>query len=81
MAQVITVRQIDAKLHDALRQRAARTGRSVEGEVRAILTEVCVHGGDAAGWVGGLRDRARRRTGSTPQTDSADLLREMRDAR
>jgi hypothetical protein len=31
MAQAITIRQIDSRLHDALRMRAAESGRSVDG--------------------------------------------------
>lgn len=36
----ITIRQIDDGLKDWLRRRAAEHGRSVEGEVRQILTTV-----------------------------------------
>jgi len=80
MAQVITVRQIDGKLHQALRQRAAKAGRSVEAEIRTILTETCLPQ-SGENWIDGLRDRATERTRGKPQTDSADLIREARDAR
>ncbi|MGB8896576.1 MAG: bifunctional phosphopantothenoylcysteine decarboxylase/phosphopantothenate synthase, partial [Pseudolabrys sp.] len=35
----LTVRQLDERLKKLLRLRAARTGRSVEDEVRTILRE------------------------------------------
>lgn len=80
MAQAITIRQIDSRLHDALRMRAAQSGRSVEAEIRAILMGMCfpVTSGK---WGEGVRDRARARTAGRQQTDSADLIREARDAR
>lgn len=34
----MTIRQIDEEMRDWLRQRAADNGRSVEGEVRSILS-------------------------------------------
>ncbi|NLV56726.1 MAG: plasmid stabilization protein [Acidimicrobiales bacterium] len=36
----LTIRRIDDRLKQALRHRAARHGRSMEAEVRAILDEV-----------------------------------------
>jgi plasmid stability protein len=35
----LTIRRLDATTHELLRGRAARHGRSVEAEVRAILSE------------------------------------------
>lgn len=80
MPQVLTVRRIDPKLHDALRQRAANKKRSVEAEVRSILAETCLPEAKAS-WVMGLRERARLRTGTSKQSDSADLIRQGRDER
>jgi plasmid stability protein len=80
MTKAITIRGVDDRVHDALRRRAARTGRSVEAEVRTILAEACLPGG-AADWAAGLRLRARARTAGQPQTDSAELIREDRDGR
>ncbi len=80
MAKAITVRGIDDQVHDALRQRAVRTGRSVEAEVRTIIAEAC-RPGAAADWAAGLRLRARARTAGQAQTDSADLIRAARDGR
>ena len=80
MAKAINVRGIDDPVHDALRRRAARTGRSVEAEVRAIIAEACRSGG-AEDWAAGLRARAQTRTAGRIQTDSADLIREARDGR
>ena len=81
MAQAITVRQIDPQLHNALRSRAAQAGRSVEAEIRAILTSACLPPRSATAWAASARERARARTGGKVQTDSADLIREARDGR
>lgn len=37
MMRTLTIRQLDERTHARLRERAARHGRSVEAEVRAIL--------------------------------------------
>lgn len=81
MAQVLTVRQVPEEVHRALKSRAVRSGRSVEAEVRQILADTCLPEAEAGTWISGLRNRARRRTSGTPQTDSAALIREGRDDR
>lgn len=81
MAQALTIRQLPDDVHQALKLRAARAGRSVEAEVRQILTENCLPPIDAERWLSGLRERALQRTAGVPQTDSAGLIREGRDAR
>lgn len=37
MVSTLTIRNVDDRTHSRLRERAARHGRSVEAEVRAIL--------------------------------------------
>ena len=54
--------------------------RAPRPEERAILTAACVGRGES-GWLEGLRERARARTGGRQQSDSADLIAEGRDAR
>ena len=81
MTKAINIRGIDDQVHDALRRRAARTGRSVEAEVRIILSETCLPKKGTTEWASGLRARAQARTGGTTQTDSAELIREARDER
>ena len=78
---VLTIRQVDDAVHKAIREQAARNGRSVEAEVRAILTEHCTPIRPLGSWAQGLRERARSRSAGRQQTDSADLIREGRDAR
>ncbi len=39
---VLNIRNLPAEVHAALRVRAAKTGRSMEAEARAILTEACM---------------------------------------
>ncbi len=80
MASAITVRQIDPQLHEALRLRAARSGRSVESEIRDILSEACLPE-KSENWLSGLRARAIARSGGKKQTDSTTLIREARDGR
>ncbi len=81
MPQALTIRQLSDDVHQALKARAAITGRSVEAEVRQILTDSCLPSKDGEYWLSGLRARAKQRTSGVPQSDSADIIREERDAR
>ncbi len=68
----VTVRNLDDTVVEALKKRARANNRSLEGELRQILT-------DAAKPVGvpdprALADRIAAMTPDRPQTDSADLL-------
>ena len=81
MPQAVTIRQLDEDVHRALKARATRAGRSVEAEIRQILTETCLPLAGQVSWLSGLRRRAQARTGAAPQTDSALLIRQERDAR
>jgi plasmid stability protein len=80
MADILTIRRLAEPVHAALRERARKAGRSMEAEAREILTTACLGSGRDA-WLTGLRERARRRTRDRCQTDSAELIREGRDAR
>ena len=73
MGQLL-VRGLGDWLVQALRDRAARAGRSVEAEHRAILEQVL--GPES----GGFADRAARLRAETPlqRTDAAELLRRDR---
>lgn len=73
LAQLL-VRGVDIRLVQAQRDRAARSGRSVEAEHRAILEHVPGPGQD--GFVA-LAARLRAAT-PTGQTDAAALLRQDR---
>lgn len=48
----LTVRKIDERLKQALRERAARHGRSMEAEVRAILDDALRSDASAGGGLG-----------------------------
>ncbi len=76
MAQ-LTVRNVPDNLARALRVRAARHGRSAESEHRLILAQA-LESEEADFW--GRADAFRSRT-RAQKSDSAQLLREMRDAR
>lgn len=80
MAEVLTIRRLPEEVQAALRERARRAGRSMEAEVREILTAACT-GCAPDRWLSGLRARAKARTGARLQTDSALLIAEGRDAR
>lgn len=72
----VTVRNLDDAVVEALKERARVNNRSLEGELRQILT-------DAAKSVGpidlrALAERIAALTPDQPQTASADLSREGR---
>ncbi len=74
MGQLL-VRGLDDRLVQALKERAARVGRSVEAEHRAILEQVL--GPEAGGFA---EMAARLRATSPPQhSDAAELVRMDRD--
>jgi antitoxin FitA len=76
MAQ-LTVRNVPEEIVTALRVRAAKHGRSAEAEHRHILaTTVRGDGGDFWSRADALRASLPRQ-----RTDSAKILRELRDER
>lgn len=80
MAAVLTIRKLPDEVQAALRNRAAASGRSVEAEAREILTAACLPPRDREWW----DELAKRRQARTPQpfaVESAELIREGRDAR
>lgn len=74
MGQLL-VRGLDDRVIQLLKDRAARHGRSVEAEHRAILEETVARDGEA------FFERAARLRATTPPgtLDSADLIRFDRD--
>lgn len=77
MAQLI-VRDVDERTAQALRQRAAANGRSVEAEHRILLREVLGVTTESEDFAAAA---ARLRARLTRGTDSAALVREGRDSR
>jgi plasmid stability protein len=73
----ITIRHLDDALLARLRERAAAAGRSMEQEVREILTAACA---DQSLVVARLRPRHAAFRGRT-FSDSAELVRDERDRR
>jgi antitoxin FitA len=53
----LSVRDLDDSVKQRLQSRAARNGRSMEAEVRAILTEAVREPADSAGLFTALMDR------------------------
>ena len=77
MAQ-LTVRNVPKEVVTALKVRAAKCGRSAEAEHRRIL-EAVLRPNESDWWA--KADAFRKRTAGTRQTDSARLVRQMRDER
>jgi plasmid stability protein len=75
MAQVL-VRDLDDTVVEALKQRAATNGRSLQAELKAILEEQAhmAYKTEARA----LAARIRQRIASRPQTDSGELQAEDR---
>jgi plasmid stability protein len=80
MATVLTIRRLPERVQALLRQRAAVAGRSVEAEAREILAHAC-EPRRSSDWWNGLAKRRLARTPKRLATESADLIRDGRDAR
>lgn len=79
----LVLRDLDERVIASLRRRAARAGRSLEEEHRAILEDVVSREGpepmDREAWA---REAERlRKSGPRMTRDSADVIRELRDGR
>ena len=53
----LRIRNLDDRVQARLRIRAARHGRSMEAEVRAILADAVTEAHETAGLLGAIRDR------------------------
>jgi plasmid stability protein len=53
----VSIRDLDDDVKDRLRVRAARNGRSMEAEIRAILTDAVSESDDSRGLLTELLDR------------------------
>jgi len=75
MAQVL-VRDLDPEVLEHLKSRARLRGRSLQGELKAILESAALFSVDEAR---ATSERWRRRLAGRMTSDSSDLLREDRD--
>jgi plasmid stability protein len=73
----LTVRNVDEIVIRQLKSRARNAGRSLEAEVRLILEETSRR--PSTDQLTAMADRIAAMTPTTPQTDSATILREIRD--
>ncbi len=74
----LTIRNLDGRVIELLKQQAKVNQRSLEGEVRHILMERA----DRRSRIMRFRERTQEiaaTTAATPQTDSTALLRDDRD--
>lgn len=79
----IVLRNLDDELKQRLRERAARHGRSMSAELRAIVAEALVQPepADPVEEFKRLAARVRALSAGRPQTPSEELLRQSRDER
>ena len=78
----IVLRNLDDALKSALRQSAARNGRSMNAELLDIVRQALARPQRSAGAdLKALAADIRRLSSGTPQTPSEQLLREARDER
>lgn len=80
MAAVLTIRRLPDDVQASLRKRAAASGRSVEAEAREILTNTCLPR-STSDWWSRVAQRRNARTPLPLRVESAELIREGRDAR
>ena len=74
----LTIRILDDRVIEQLKVQARQNHRSLEGEIRHLLTQQV----DRVGRIADFPERTRRLTSlttGTRQTDSVNLLREDRD--
>ena len=74
----LTIRNLDDRIIEQLKVQAKQNHRSLEGEIRHLLTQQV----DRVGRIVDFRERTRKLaslTTGTRQTDSVKLLREDRD--
>ena len=73
----LTIRRLDDDVYDRLRERARSNGRSLEAEVREILTEKARARDRLVDELIAFQEEMGRKHGMLP--DSTALLRQMRD--
>jgi plasmid stability protein len=77
MAQVL-VRDLPDAVVERLKAKATANGRSLEAHLRVVLEEASsLDRAELAALARAIADRSRGR----PQTDAADIIRELRDTR
>lgn len=72
----VTIRNLDGDVVEALKRRARANNRSLEGELRQLLTDAARRA--AAPNPRTLAERIATMTPDRPQSDSVDLLRKDR---
>lgn len=76
----VTIRNLDEDVVKALKEKAKRNNRSLEGEIRTLLSDAAKRPARQTQLVEIAR-RIAAMTPDVPQTDSTDLIREDRDRR
>ena len=73
----LTIRNLDDKVVEKLKERARDNERSLEAEVRALLSQAAERPSPRK--LRQLAEKIAAMTPDVPQTDSTDLIREDRD--
>lgn len=74
----VTIRNLDESTVEALKAQAQANNRSLEAELRDVLTDVAARSRRQQ-WFYEEAERIAAMTLDVPQTDSVDLLREDRE--
>ena len=74
----VTIRNLDESTVEALKAQAQANNRSLEAELRDVLTDVAARSRRQL-WFYEEAERIAAMTLDVPQTDSVDLLREDRE--
>ena len=73
----LTIRRLDDEVYERLRERARSNDRSLEAEVREILSEKARGRETVIGQLMAFQEEMARKHG--PLSDSTELIRRMRD--
>src|SRR5882724_3998102 len=79
----LTIRKLDPLVIEGLKKRAAKAGRSMEEEARAILSGILLDERLARqrAWLKDMKETQKRLFGDKVFPDSTEIIRKMRDER
>lgn len=73
----VTIRNLDDEVVEKLKAKAKANDRSLEAELRQLLTDAAAR--PSPGELLAIADRIAAMTPDVPQTDSTEIIREFRD--
>ncbi len=75
----VTIRNLDDEVVNSLKAKAKENGRSLEAELREILARASQSRKPTLDEFREIAERIAAMTPDVPQTDSTEIIREMRD--